>query len=375
VGPNGAGKTNALDSLGFISESLSQSLDNAFANRGGINEVRRRSFGHPRNLSLRIDFELPSGAVGFYAFTVTANSSSTYDIKAEQCVVQHIDQPELNAAFRLDNGVLQATNASELPKPSNERLFLQGATRNSAYREVFENLSQLTNYNVNPAAIAELQRVSPIEALVPDGSNICTVLKYLARNHPDRKKTIETYLGNIVPGITGFVVKTYGSFLGLQYKQKVSGADKPWNFEAAAMSDGTLRATGILTALFQRPPDGFSAPKCVCIEEPETSLHPYAMRVMLEALYEASADTQVLITSHSPDLLDAEELAADQIRAVTSVDGITSIVRINDVDRGVLHDGLYSAGDLLRLNRLTPDQSEREEAQSSQLDFFAKLDH
>ncbi|HSB04808.1 MAG TPA: AAA family ATPase, partial [Thermodesulfobacteriota bacterium] len=43
VGQNGAGKSNFLDALRLVTESLSTSLEHALRERGGINEVRRRS--------------------------------------------------------------------------------------------------------------------------------------------------------------------------------------------------------------------------------------------------------------------------------------------------------------------------------------------
>ena len=43
VGPNGSGKSNFVDSLRFVSDSLTTTLDHALRDRGGINEVRRRS--------------------------------------------------------------------------------------------------------------------------------------------------------------------------------------------------------------------------------------------------------------------------------------------------------------------------------------------
>ena len=42
VGPNGSGKSNFIDALRLISESLSETLDYAIRQRGGIGEVRRR---------------------------------------------------------------------------------------------------------------------------------------------------------------------------------------------------------------------------------------------------------------------------------------------------------------------------------------------
>ncbi|MCY4452121.1 MAG: AAA family ATPase [Immundisolibacterales bacterium] len=43
VGQNGAGKSNFLDALRFTAQALRFSLDHAVRERGGINEVRRRS--------------------------------------------------------------------------------------------------------------------------------------------------------------------------------------------------------------------------------------------------------------------------------------------------------------------------------------------
>lgn len=72
VGPNGSGKSNFLDALRFTTDALSTTLDNALRDRGGINEVRRRSGGHPNNFAVRLDFRLPSAGTGFYSFKIGA---------------------------------------------------------------------------------------------------------------------------------------------------------------------------------------------------------------------------------------------------------------------------------------------------------------
>lgn len=72
------------------------------------------------------------------------------------------------------------------------------------------------------------------------------------------------------------------------------------------MSDGTLRALGILAAIFQGS-NGTRVP-LVAIEEPEVALHPAAAGVLLDGLRETSQFTQLLVTSHSPDVLDDESI-------------------------------------------------------------------
>jgi predicted ATPase len=120
------------------------------------------------------------------------------------------------------------------------------------------------------------------------------------------------------------------------------------------MSDGTLRALGVLVALFQQGSGPWTHLPLVAIEEPEVALHPAAAGVLLDALRAASANTQVIVTSHSPDLLDDPSVGADEILAVMAKDGDTEIGPLNDAARSALRDNLLTAGELLRQNQLAP---------------------
>ena len=79
VGPNGAGKSNFLDALRFVADAVRFSLDHALRDRGGINEVRRRSGGHPNHFAIRLDLDL-AGAAAHYAFTVGARRRGEYEV-------------------------------------------------------------------------------------------------------------------------------------------------------------------------------------------------------------------------------------------------------------------------------------------------------
>lgn len=85
------------------------------------------------------------------------------------------------------------------------------------------------------------------------------------------------------------------------------------------------------------------------------ALHPAAAGVLLDALEEASDRTQVLVTSHSPDLLDDKRLDGDNVPAVTSQGGVTRIGPLDEVGRETLQGQLYTVGELLRMDQLTPD--------------------
>ena len=87
------------------------------------------------------------------------------------------------------------------------------------------------------------------------------------------------------------------------------------------MSDGTLRALVILVSLYQSSKGGAARVPLVGIEEPEIALHPAAAGLLLDSLREASRSTQVMVTSHSPDLLDDEKLDTGSILALYAEGG------------------------------------------------------
>ncbi|HVN04131.1 MAG TPA: AAA family ATPase [Bryobacteraceae bacterium] len=84
VGPNGAGKSSFLDALRFVTDSLRTSLEHTIRDRGGINEVRRRSGGHPNHFGLRLSFSLPTGETGHYAFRIGARPQGGFEVQNEE---------------------------------------------------------------------------------------------------------------------------------------------------------------------------------------------------------------------------------------------------------------------------------------------------
>jgi predicted ATPase len=139
----------------------------------------------------------------------------------------------------------------------------------------------------------------------------------------------------------------------LEFRQEL-GDGHPAKFFAQSMSDGTLRALGVLTAAFQQSAVGID-PAVVGIEEPEAAVHPAAAAVLREALAEASESRQLLVTTHSPDLLDDPDLDPLAILAVDSQHGATRVARPDRAGLSALRDRLYTAGELLRLGQLIPD--------------------
>jgi predicted ATPase len=226
-------------------------------------------------------------------------------------------------------------------------------------------------YNLNPDAIRELQAPAPGEVLRRDGSNLASVLSFLEKHKDVRSRVLE-FLGSVVPGITDVTVKHLGKKETLEFKQEAIPGEVQWQFLAESMSDGTLRALAILTALFQATIRNGHRVPLVGIEEPETAVHPGAAGALRDALRVAAATTQVLVTSHSPDLLDDKEIDADWIMGVVSDNGETRIGPIDQADRSVIRDRLFTAGELLKRSQLTPDPEKLKKVTQKQLELFGK---
>ena len=350
VGPNGAGKSNFLDSLRFVADALHSSLDHAIRDRGGINDVRRRSGGHPNHFSIRLDFTLPESSSGHYVFRIGARPPGGYEVQKEECVFQRASTKK--EYFHVENGTVTETSVEVAPAAAADRLYLVNASGLKEFRPIYEAFSRMGFYSLNPDTIRDLQAPDPGDLLIRDGSNLASVLAQLS---PSVKGRIEEYLAMVVPGVRGVEVREIGPKETLEFRQGVAGATHSWRFLANNMSDGTLRVLGILVALFQRNQDSKKPVLLVGIEEPEIALHPAAAGVLLDGLRDAADNTQIIITSHSPDLLDDKGLEVESILAVEARDGNTAIAGVDEAGRSTVHDRLYTTGELLRLNQLQPD--------------------
>lgn len=362
VGRNGAGKSNVLDALRFVMESLQTSLDHAIKSRGGITEVRRRSTGHPRNLAIQMELDIEGERVG-YGFEIAAKEQGGFVVKQETLTSRA-------ASYQVSEGEIVQASSSTMPPAAGDRLYLVNAAGLPEFRGVYDRLLSMGFYNLNPEEMKQPRTADAGELLHRDGSNIASVIARLARNQRPALDRISQYLRTIVPGITEVTRASLGAWETLEFKQEVVGAKPPWKFYAASMSDGTLRSLGALVAVTQL--SGAKNPvSLVGIEEPETALHPAAAGALMDAIREATAHTQVIITSHSPDLLD-QVGEDDQLLAVQSVQGTTQVGLVDRASRDAIKDHLYTPGELLRMDQITVDRDDL--ARQLSLDVFGEDD-
>lgn len=115
---------------------------------------------------------------------------------------------------------------------------------------------------------------------------------------------------------------------------------------AADLSDGTLRFLFLLAVLADPSP-----PSLIAIDEPETGLHPSMLPIVAEYARQAAIKSQVILTTHSPDFLDAFGSNPPTTTIVESNEG-ESVLRVVADDELSYWLKKYSLGELYRSKEL-----------------------
>lgn len=247
------------------------------------------------------------------------------------------------------------------------------------FREIRDAPETLTFYDFDVKKMkASATATGPRSSSRPlgsDGDDLVATIARLQKNRPDVKEPLNGSLGTILPDLIK-VESPESPFQGdscLRFSQGASKAKRVEEtgeirpryeldentrreFSAASMSDGTLRALGILTAAFQAA-DQTVPVRLVRIEEPEIGIHP-AAAALVDPLEEVSLGyAQFIASTQNGDLLDEKALGTDvRLAAVDMIDGITYAGPIGWASRKALQDSLYSAGESPRTDQYVVDR-------------------
>ncbi|MBY8881691.1 AAA family ATPase [Actinacidiphila acidipaludis] len=185
------------------------------------------------------------------------------------------------------------------------------------------------------------------------GEHLARVLNLLARDTPWAKETIDGYLSTMIDNAAGLDGKEFdeADLAYLVGRFLEDGSHK--EVDRRSLSDGTLRLTGVLAALFQPRALNGSIP-FVGIEEPEISLHPPMLGALYDALVAASHNTQVMVTTQSADLLDNPEADPSHLLVARDDGHGSTIGPIDGSGRRLLTDGVLTLPELLRSGEMRP---------------------
>ena len=313
LGPNGSGKSTIFDVFAFLSECFTESLRKAWDRRGRFRELRTRDSEGCIIIELKYKETSKSPLITYHLAIDEENNRPYIAEEWLQWRRGQYGKPFRFLDFRKGEGQVIS---GESPDEEGERITEQLASsellavntlgqfakhpRVSALRRFITGwyLSYLTADNTRSLPEAGAQ-----ERLSPTGDNLPNVIQYLKEQHPQRLEEILRTLSARIPRLEKVeaLVMQDGRLL-LEIK------DAPFSHPILAKyaSDGTLKLLAYLTVLFDPNP-----PQLVGIEEPENHLHPQLLPQLAEECRSASANTQLMITTHSPffvDRLKPEEL-------------------------------------------------------------------
>ncbi|SDC80719.1 Predicted ATPase [Geodermatophilus telluris] len=345
VGPNASGKSNLVAAIKLLREIPTYGLQTAIARRGGFDQLRHRSAGRPYDPAIRLTFAMGENPASTYELRLGAVKGQRYKVKKESADVYWRGR-----RFTLDSDGSKVVWTDARQNGANRRraefVVAPGqsaiSTGGLGGYVVYDALQMMQTVEVNPAKVADLQEPSSTREFDSDGSNVTSIYENL---DAATKRELVDELAAIVPGIESIEVARLADRQTLRFRQRTESGIR--EFYAKQMSDGTLRALAILLAALQR-----SRPGLLVIEEPEVAIHLGALRTLVELLQVQSEQSQILITTHSADIVDA--LPIDSIRIVWSQSDASHVAPISEHSKEPVRLGLITPGQLLRSDSLDP---------------------
>lgn len=349
-GPNGSGKSTILDTIYFVRDCAIRGVDVASSERShGIGALWDGA-DEGANISIQLETELATYRVSFGYSSgriepfvgealyskehdmllverkIGSDKASFYHFKIEQSLSVTLREPEKLALTRY------VDLEEETPRQASE----------------MHKLLRFVNfYHSRAADLYGLKKRGSESGyhlwLWDRCQNLWSVLRNLhdRRGIDERYHIIMAHMRECFPIFRDVLIEqtgpntVYGSFIEIGRRQPIA---------ASGVSDGHLQMLINLTALFSEGKDRSSL---ILFDEPETSLHPYALSVLAKAVRIAAAEwnKQVFIATHSPVLVsqfDTESTLAAEIGEL----GQTVITRVSEMDeiRDLLEE--YSVGSL-----------------------------
>lgn len=346
IGPNASGKSNLLDAVRFLRDLSSPGggLQDAVASRGGLGRVRclfarNNNHGHVRvAVTLGDDEDCRQWT---YEIDVRNERAGRHRVIVERELVLHGDEVILERPDEHDD-----KDPERLTQTALEQI-----SANRAFRPIAEFLAEVRYLHLVPQVIRDATRANDAVDDPFGGDFIARMNRVAPRTRDAWLRRVTEALRVAVPQFKSLAVVVDAAghpHLETRYTNwRETGARQ----DERDMSDGTLRLIGLLWSLVEVGKKG--AP--VLLEEPELSLHPAVVRQLPGVLARAQRTNgaQVMLTTHSPDLLADEGLGADEVLLLRpGRDGTTgSLVSDDLLARQDIEAGLTVAEVALPLTR------------------------
>ena len=321
IGPNASGKSNLLDAVRFLKDVAGVGLQVALERRGGLSKIRSLSAGRVPGVSLCVTLADPNSGASLWKYQLTIRREQN---RPRRTLVEN------EQVWRPDGElVLQRPSDEEMTDPElRTQTYLEQVSRNGDFREVAVFLRSVRYLHLVPQLIRYGEEISGnLLTDDPFGQEFLRrIIDAPKKTRARRLRAINEQLQGVLPQFSDLhdARDDYGRpHLEMSYEH--------WRPEAALQredqfSDGTLRLIGLLWSLMER-----GGP--LLLEEPELSLQAAVVR-QLAPMFATAAGTQggqVLVTTHSYELLDDSGIDPSEVLVVTPTDqGSTATCAASD---------------------------------------------
>lgn len=352
IGRNGAGKSNLLKFFHMLGAAAQSDLNTTLMNQMyGFAMTRHLNAASTEGIGWTITFDSEESESLDYEVRLRLWGTAGYTIESEQ--LSRPPAPGHKKPYHFlkvrDGRIVMLTTNDDQDETRHAEGFDQefaiAEIRNPArYGAIAEIRNQMRDWFVFTGfgkaeldmvrSAQVLNRVTPLR-LNPDGSNIVSVLHELA-NQP-RYEAVYERINNIFMEIFPEFKKfdlplVAGAQSGISMRSQHLTVSVP----SLLMSDGQLRFLGLILLLLLPDP-----PSLLLIDEPEIGMHPKMVTMLGELLKDAAQRTQIIVATHSPDLIDA--LGLDDLLIVEQEEGNTTFHR-PDLERLANWKTRYSPG-------------------------------
>ena len=345
IGPNGSGKSNFVGVFSFLQAILSRRLQESVTRAGGADRILH--FGSKVTPSLRIQVSFENEVNG-YEISLSATDTGSLFVQQETGYFwdkQRYDEPYTTVL------PCETTTGAEADV---------GLQRSGIGKHVGNHLARWRLYHFHDTSatspIKQTANVNDNRYLRPDGANLAAFLHLLRHKHEASYGLIRRTVQLVTPFFEDFVLEPQAlneNKIRLEWRHRKSDA----YFDVSSLSDGSLRFIALTTLLLQ-PVE--LRPSVIILDEPELGLHPFAITTLASLIKQVSVETQVVLATQSPLLLD--HFRPEDVLVAERVAGQTQFTRL---DGAALETWLedYSLGQLWEKNQFggRPMREDRED--------------
>lgn len=368
VGPNGSGKSNVVDAIRFIRDMINHGLDHAVNDRGGISIIRQYSPTRPYVMSFQLNFSTHVEKKRLnHRYSIRVASSGDESRVEEESA----EWVEPNVDWEQEKIVTKGTTRRQLKRDRKGNVWIDGEkavrqlppdqlaiTRSPPplslvywHNPIIDIFSGTRFASIYPNILRAPARIDTERLLREDCSNWGSIVRSMRQRRPGELaiKKIIRIVQKVMPNLETIKVRNAGGYMIPQFGIRDELKGRTYFLDPSQLSDGTLRLFALLLALYQVPPATILA-----LEEPEQTVHPGVLGVLAESFREASQTTQILLTTHSPFLLDW--FNPEDIRVTFIEKGETVLSNIRKSQLQTVKDGLMSLSEVMAMDGLKPEK-------------------